>query len=176
MPPPEPRSSTVSPTFNSISAVGLPQPSDAATAVSGSVPRSLSLYRFSVISSGPQQLASFAPEPASRAAAPYFSWICSFKPLVVSMVCPLLNSPRRIYGAMLYLSRRIYDPAGSRRSAVQGSRGCDAVADSGASGWRRDLRLRDSRRAEAAAADRLAPPCVPPARGPGRDAAGRAVD
>ena len=51
-----------------MSAVGLPQPSDAATAVSGSVPRSLSLYRFSVISSAPQQLvpeqqlASFAPD------------------------------------------------------------------------------------------------------------------
>ena len=32
MPPPEPRSSTVSPGFSSASAVGLPQPSDAATA------------------------------------------------------------------------------------------------------------------------------------------------
>jgi len=38
MPPPEPRSSTVSPAFSSASAVGLPQPSDASTAASGSCP------------------------------------------------------------------------------------------------------------------------------------------
>ena len=35
MPPPEPRSRTVSPAFSSASAVGLPQPSDASSAVSG---------------------------------------------------------------------------------------------------------------------------------------------
>ena len=35
MPPPEPRSSTVSPSRRSISAVGLPQPSEASTASSG---------------------------------------------------------------------------------------------------------------------------------------------
>ena len=79
MPPPDPRSSTVSPALSSINAVGLPQPSEAVTAASGSVPRSLSLYKFSVISSVPQrldpeqQLTSFAPAAARRAAAPYFS-------------------------------------------------------------------------------------------------------
>ena len=38
MPPPEPRSSTVSPAFNSASAVGLPHPSDAITASTGRTP------------------------------------------------------------------------------------------------------------------------------------------
>ena len=70
MPPPDPRSSTVSPAFSSINAVGLPQPSEAATAASGRAPRSPSLYRFDVISSVPQQLepeqqlTSFAPAAA----------------------------------------------------------------------------------------------------------------
>ena len=36
IPPPEPRSSTVSPGASSASAVGLPQPSEAATASTGS--------------------------------------------------------------------------------------------------------------------------------------------
>ena len=39
MPPPEPRSSTVSPSRRSATAVGFPQPSDARTAASGNSPR-----------------------------------------------------------------------------------------------------------------------------------------
>src|SRR5581483_11388772 len=52
MPPPDPRSSTVCPGSSDISAVGLPQPSDAATAASGSVDVSSSVYRLDVM--GPQ--------------------------------------------------------------------------------------------------------------------------
>ncbi len=91
MPPPDPRSRTVWPAFSSINAVGLPQPSEAATAASGRTPRSPSLYRFEVISSVPQQpepeqqLTSFAPAAALRAAAPYFSWIRSFNSVSVLM-------------------------------------------------------------------------------------------
>jgi len=39
IPPPEPRSSTVSPSCSSATAVGLPQPSEASVAASGSSPR-----------------------------------------------------------------------------------------------------------------------------------------
>src|SRR6266508_5652509 len=40
MPPPEPRSRTISPGLSSASAVGLPQPSEARTAAVGSAPTS----------------------------------------------------------------------------------------------------------------------------------------
>lgn len=78
MPPPLPRSSTTSPGFSSASAVGLPQPSEARTAASGTVADSLSLYRSEVIGSwwqeaaaGPQHEIPF-PASALRAASPYF--------------------------------------------------------------------------------------------------------
>src|SRR5690606_29333153 len=45
MPPPLPRSSTTSPGLSSASAVGLPQPSDARTARSGSAAVAASSYR-----------------------------------------------------------------------------------------------------------------------------------
>src|SRR5438045_1613673 len=51
IPPPEPRSRTVSPAFNSASAVGLPQPSDAFTAASGKPPFCRSSYKSLVIGS-----------------------------------------------------------------------------------------------------------------------------
>src|SRR6478735_5080355 len=44
MPPPDPRSSTVSPSWRSATAVGLPQPRDASTAASGSSPRCSASY------------------------------------------------------------------------------------------------------------------------------------
>ena len=53
MPPPEPRSSTVSPGFSCASAVGLPQPSEACSACSGTSPLCCALYRFEVIGSQP---------------------------------------------------------------------------------------------------------------------------
>src|SRR4029079_11888008 len=92
IPPPEPRSRTVSPGLSCASAVGLPQPSDARTAASGSSLVSPVTYRFAVIGStvpssaappqqeltGPQHdaPAAFAlstPSSTRRAAAPYFS-------------------------------------------------------------------------------------------------------
>src|SRR5579884_996043 len=51
MPPPLPRSSTRSPAFNSASAVGLPQPSEARAAAIGNVPSSSLLYKSLVIGS-----------------------------------------------------------------------------------------------------------------------------
>src|SRR4051794_24145160 len=49
MPPPLPRSRTVSPSARDASAVGLPQPSDAFTASSGITPTSSLPYRFDVM-------------------------------------------------------------------------------------------------------------------------------
>src|SRR5216110_3329693 len=75
MPPPDPRSSTVCPGSRAKSAVGLPQPSDAATASGGRSRVSDSEYRFDVMGSpqpqaeGPQQLAL----PPDLAIAAYFS-------------------------------------------------------------------------------------------------------
>src|SRR5437868_4791671 len=84
MPPPEPRSSTVSPSFNSAKAVGLPHPREAFTAVSGREDFCLSSYRSRVMGSisapqhvGAQQDAAM-PELARRAASPYLPLITSF--------------------------------------------------------------------------------------------------
>src|SRR5688572_173887 len=71
MPPPDPRSSTTSPSCSSASAVGLPHPSDATTAAVGSAATSSSPYRFPVTGSlalGPQHAVSVSPalqHPAS---------------------------------------------------------------------------------------------------------------
>src|SRR5271163_4141669 len=77
MPPPEPRSSTVSPGFKSISAVGLPQPSEARTALSGNALFSVSPYRSFVMGSQQRSAGSqHATAPLSatlRAIEPYFS-------------------------------------------------------------------------------------------------------
>src|ERR1700686_2172784 len=79
MPPPEPRSSTVSPGFNSASAVGLPQPSEASTAASHTLPAWVASYRLLVMGSQQPSSAGAAPQhellpPVTRDAAwPYFS-------------------------------------------------------------------------------------------------------
>src|SRR5512135_3314405 len=80
IPPPEPRSSTVSPGFNLASAVGLPQPNEARSAVSGMLAPSSALYKSDVMGSQPalavepppQQDA--LPDRAWAAACPYFSF------------------------------------------------------------------------------------------------------
>src|SRR5207245_2629265 len=72
MPPPEPRSRTVSPGCSSARAVGLPQPSDASTAPSGSPVVSPASYSCEVMGS-PQQLLLFSPSSTRNAAWPYFS-------------------------------------------------------------------------------------------------------
>src|SRR5688500_3372273 len=95
IPPPEPRSSTTSPGCSSASAVGLPQPSDASTAASGSDAASVASYRSEVIGSGPH--ASDVPQPhpafwpcaARRAAAPY---CCRTVFLMLSLVISMLRS------------------------------------------------------------------------------------
>src|SRR6185436_14629246 len=76
--PPEPRSSTVSPSWSSANAVGLPQPSDARSAAEGRPWVSPTAYRSRVMGSlpvphedEPQQLLA-APDAARRAACPYF--------------------------------------------------------------------------------------------------------
>src|ERR1700722_14818379 len=79
MPPPDPRSNTVSPGFSSASAVGFPQPRDASTAASGSSPFCPASYRLLVIGSQQPSSAADAPQQelpplVTRSAAwPYFS-------------------------------------------------------------------------------------------------------
>jgi hypothetical protein len=83
MPPPEPRSSTVSPSRRSASAVGLPQPSDASSASAGMPAVSPASYRSAVIgshvslaepqqpldpSAGPQQLDGVVAPSSTRCA------------------------------------------------------------------------------------------------------------
>src|SRR5689334_18954782 len=90
MPPPDPKSRTTSPGFNSASAVGLPQPSEARTAASGSCPTCPASYRFPVIGSqqdtpegdDPQQAVP-APLATRRAASPYFCFTTS---VILSML------------------------------------------------------------------------------------------
>ena len=90
MPPPDPRSRTRSPSRRSATAVGLPQPSEARTAASGSSARSRAEYSSAPIVSGsPEQQ---PPELAWVAAAAYrmrtSSWIDSI------VIVGLLNSWR----------------------------------------------------------------------------------
>src|SRR5687768_3363267 len=73
MPPPLPRSRTVSPAARAASALGLPHPSDALTASSGMTATSSLPYRFDVIGLQlvvPQQEAS---SPTRRARSAYFA-------------------------------------------------------------------------------------------------------
>src|SRR5438270_1101314 len=99
MPPPDPRSSTVSPGFNSASAVGLPQPNEAFTAASGSADFCESSYKSRVIGSisVPQQVGA-QQDPASReatrrAASPYLILTVS---LTVSVLIVSSHLPWRI--------------------------------------------------------------------------------
>src|SRR5262245_47532833 len=86
IPPPEPRSSTVSPARSSASAVGLPHPREAATALTGSSAVSVAVYRLDVIGSTaaslsrhelPEQQEASPPATTLSAAFPYlFFTIC----------------------------------------------------------------------------------------------------
>ena len=91
MPPPEPRSRTVSPGLSFASAVGLPHPRDAFKAVSGICSACASSYKFDVIGSHDalaepaqhevcEQQSAGSPSPLAtrRAASPYFSFTISF--------------------------------------------------------------------------------------------------
>src|SRR5712692_4103458 len=107
MPPPDPRSSTVSPGFNSASAVGLPQPREAFRAVSGTSPSWPALYRLEVIGSqdassaeAPPQQELPAPDFTRNAACPYFSLTISF---TFCTVFPYLQSWTKAFGSMALL-------------------------------------------------------------------------
>src|SRR5439155_21470606 len=72
IPPPDPRSSTFSPSCSSATAVGLPHPSEASTAASGSSPRCSTLYSASPKSpatSPSQQEPPPHPQPPPPSAA-----------------------------------------------------------------------------------------------------------
>src|SRR5271165_3525258 len=89
MPPPDPKSSTISPGLSLASAVGFPQPSEANRASSGTCPICATSYRFEVIGSqqsglpgaAPQQL--LPPLDTLSAACPYFSFTTSLIWLVL---------------------------------------------------------------------------------------------
>src|SRR5580704_8584825 len=92
MPPPDPRSSTVSPALSFAKAVGLPQPSEARTAFSGICPVWSALYKLDVIGSTLQQSrAGLAPQQelppvvTLSAAWPYFSLTIS----LISIFLPI---------------------------------------------------------------------------------------
>src|ERR1017187_8774478 len=95
MPPPEPRSSTVSPGLSRASAVGLPQPSEASTASFGTCPVSLPSYSDEVIGAqqpsaeGAEPQQELPPETARNAACPYFSLTTSlmFDVLMIPPIC-----------------------------------------------------------------------------------------
>src|SRR3954467_12105679 len=83
MPPPAPRSRTISPSRSAASAVGLPQPSDARSASTGTPAFCFSSYKSAVMGShdsvvvpqqavDPQQ-AEATPWDTLNAACPYFS-------------------------------------------------------------------------------------------------------
>src|SRR5256885_3328771 len=76
IPPPDPRSSTISPSCSSANAVGLPQPSEASRAPSGSAAVSAASYRFEL--TGSQLQLPPCPPPSTRVAAwPYFAFTVS---------------------------------------------------------------------------------------------------
>src|ERR1035438_9304716 len=98
MPPPEPRSRTVSPGISFASAVGLPQPREARRAASGTEPASPAPYRLEVIGSQPWMLdaglvpqqAESSPIEARVAAAPYFPFTTSLmlsEPILSPSLC-----------------------------------------------------------------------------------------
>src|ERR1700746_364371 len=87
MPPPEPRSKTVSPGFSCARAVGLPHPSEASNASSGICPICQTSYRFVVMGSqhavlavAPQQ--ELPPVFTRKAASPYFCFTASLMSVV----------------------------------------------------------------------------------------------
>src|ERR1700678_1354937 len=98
MPPPEPRSRTVSPALSLASAVGLPQPSEACMASAGISPDCAASERLEVMGSQPQLLdAAVAPQQelppvaARSAASPYLSFTISrmFGSLMMAPTCRL---------------------------------------------------------------------------------------
>src|SRR5580658_5262902 len=110
MPPPEPRSRTVSPALSFASAVGFPQPSEASIASAGLSPACAASHTFEVMGSHPPLAdAAVAPQQAlppvvvRSAASPYFSFTASL--MFASVMRPptcrfeLRRAARRLYFA-----------------------------------------------------------------------------
>ena len=100
-PPPEPRSRTISPGFSRASAVGLPHPSDASIAASGTCPACKESYRLEVIGSHPRPFAPLAPQ---QALLPLFAWRAAFPyvSLTMSLISlSLMMKPSPMYAVGL---------------------------------------------------------------------------
>src|SRR4051812_12310126 len=102
MPPPDPKSSTTSPGFKSIRAVGFPHPRDASTAFSGISPFSSLLYRLVVIGSqhrspGSQQACTLPCSATAFAALPYFCLTSSLTELTESIIAYLIYAQTNIF-------------------------------------------------------------------------------
>ena len=184
MPPPEPRSSTVSPGSSSASAVGLPQPSDAAP------PRRQRASFGRAVQIRGDRIAAAAA--AARSGLRTRGRRAVFLPNRVlqrslwsygASVPPALPPHMRQYecrhghGGGVYLSIRIWivHLAGTGTKCLQGPGGPDARAHPRTAGSRRNLCVPPAREFEAVATARLAPPGLSAARGPGRDTEGRAM-
>src|SRR5260370_10270687 len=108
MPPPEPRSSTVSPGLNCARAVGLPHPSEASIASSGICRTCASSYRFEVIGSHEIPPAAATPQQplppvlfvTRKAACPYFSFTTS---LISTLTISTLRTSTLLSGMLVLL-------------------------------------------------------------------------
>src|SRR3954454_537954 len=94
MPPPDPRSRTVSPGSRLASAVGLPHPSEAFSAASGICPAWASSYRLEVMGSQHPSSADLAPQQpllppdvTRRAASPHLAFTVSFNCILILASC-----------------------------------------------------------------------------------------
>src|SRR5579885_2625462 len=100
MPPPDPRSRTISPGRSSASAVGLPQPKDALNASSGIPSTSAGSYRSEVIgSTQPSELGAdpqheLLPVLARSAASLYFCLTVSLNSMLLPFAARLYDSLR----------------------------------------------------------------------------------
>src|SRR5262249_34713582 len=124
IPPPEPRSSTVSPGRSSASAVGLPQPRDAATASGGSEAISLSVYRLDVIGSAPASASPQALVEQQEASPPATTFSAAF-PYLSLTICLMSWSATpgpRAYAAPLVCAQQALFFA-RVRPAVRSARG-----------------------------------------------------
>src|SRR5437763_5639790 len=115
IPPPDPKSSTISPSCSSARAVGLPQPSDASTAPSGSVAVSAASYRFELTGSHPQLTVPLqlprAPPATRSAACPYFCFT------VCLISSPPMCSPLLINKSCWVGQKKFLGTAGPRAAA-----------------------------------------------------------
>src|SRR5688572_12047845 len=123
MPPPDPRSRTVSPGARVASAVGFPHPSEARTASVGSPDVSASAYRLEVIGSSqpadedPPQQELPRPAAALSAASPYFSrTICTMSCDSPAMCPPTIDQQ----SLMNERKKRDYPQHFAFRSGVMG--------------------------------------------------------